>query len=177
MSAADRYGVMGRFADADALVAAARECRRDYRLLEAYAPFPVPGLTAALGRGGDRLWGWTLGGALFGGLSAFAIQYWTAVIDYPLDVGGRPHFSWPAFLPIIILLTLFWAGAGTTLGLLVLNRLPRLHHPLFAAPDFAAASRDGFFLVVRCDGPDFDTDAAGKRLAALGAEAVTEVPP
>lgn len=174
MSAAP-YGLMGRFADADQLVRAARACREDFPAVEAYSPFPVPGLARALALGPDGIRLWALAGALFGALSGFFIQYYSAVVDYPIDVGGRPLFSWPAFLPIVVLLTLFWGAAGTVLGMFVLDRLPRLHHPVFNVAQFADASRDGFFLVIRAEDPAFDAALVGERLRELGAEAVEEV--
>ncbi len=171
------YGLMGCFADADGLVEAARACREDFRAVEAYSPFPVPGLARALALGPDGVRLWALAGALFGALSGFFVQYYSAVVDYPLDVGGRPLFSWPAFLPIVVLLTLFWGAAGTVFGMFVLDRLPRLNHPVFNVPQFGRASRDGFFLVIRADDPAFDAARVRQRLRELGAESVEEVAP
>jgi hypothetical protein len=178
MSASDQdlYGLMARFADADGLLAAARVLRHDGRRLSAYTPFPVPGLADALGLAPDRLKWWALAGALLGGLSGIGIQWYSAVLNYPINVGGRPPFSLPAFLPITVTLTLFWGAAATTLGYFLGNRLPRLHHPVFAVPDFADASRDGFFLLIHAGGDDFDARGAGARLRQLGAESVQEVP-
>lgn len=171
------YGVMGRFADADALLEAARACRERHPGVEAYTPCPVAGLEEALGLRRDRVPAFALAGGLFGAVSGFLVQYYTAVLDYPIDVGGRPLLSWPAFLPITILLTLFWGAAGAVLGLLVLQRLPRLYHPVFNVPDFAEASRGGFFLVIPARGPDFDPAEAGEWMRSLGATTVEEVSP
>jgi hypothetical protein len=170
------YGLMARFPDADGLLAAVRDWPSDLGRPHAYTPFPLPGLDEALGLAPDRLGWWALAGGLFGGLSALGIQWYSAVIDYPINVGGRPPFSLPAFLPITVILTLFWAAAATALGYLIGNRLPRLSHPVFGAPGFADATRDGFFLLVRAGGESFNAEQAGARLAALGAESVQEVP-
>lgn len=169
------YGLMGRFPDAGRLVTAAGQCREDFPGLEAYSPFPMPELSRALALGPDRVSRWALAGAVFGAVSGFLVQYWTAVVDYPIDVGGRPLFSWPAFLPIVILLTLFWGSAATALGMFVLDRLPRLYHPVFNAPGFDEASRNGFFLVIRADEPAFDGVRIRARLRDLGAESVEEI--
>ncbi|MGD8616437.1 MAG: DUF3341 domain-containing protein [Gammaproteobacteria bacterium] len=172
------YGVMGRFADAGALLAAAHTCRSLYPRLEAYAPCPVPGLAQALGLGPDRVVPrFALAGALFGALSGFLIQSWTAVIDYPINVGGRPDFSWPAFLPITVILALLWGAVGAVLGLFLLERLPRLYHPVFNVPDFAEASRSAFYLVIRADAPGFEAQTCADRLRSLGATQIDEVAP
>ena len=171
------HGLMARFPDAGALLAAARGWPGGRDRLRAYSPFPVPGLDEALGLARDRLGWWALAGALFGGLSGLGIQWYSAVIDYPINVGGRPPFSLPAFLPIMVILTLFWGGAATALGFFVGSRLPRLYHPVFNVPDFDDASRDGCFLRVRAGGADFDIEWARARLQELGAESVEEVAP
>jgi hypothetical protein len=178
MSAQERdYGTLRRFASAAALLAAARDCRREFPHLEAYSPCPVPGLARVLDAGRERVPRYALAGALFGALSGFLIQYVTAVIDYPIDVGGRPAFSWPAFLPITVILTLLWGAVGAVFGLFVQLRLPRLYHPVFNVAEFAEASRDGYFLVIRADNPGYDPAHSVARLRALGATRVVEVTP
>lgn len=170
------YGVMGRFSDRERLLDAVRACRRDYPDLEVYSPFPVQGMPEALGLGPDRVSHWALAGGVFGASCGFAIQWYSAVIAYPIDVGGRPAFSWPAFLPITLLLTLFWGAFAAAAAMFLLNRLPRLHHPVFNVSDFSAASREGLFLVICANGFDLDATRARARLEALGAAPVWEVP-
>jgi hypothetical protein len=143
------YGVMGRFPSAAQLVEAARRSRAEFETVEAYSPFPIEGLREALRLGKDRVSLWALVGGLVGLLSGFLIQTYSAVVDYPINVGGRPPFSWPAFLPASVIVTLFWGAFGTVLGFFLLSRLPRLYHPVFNVPDFGAASRDGYFLLIR----------------------------
>jgi hypothetical protein len=157
----------------EALVA--RRCRADYDAVEAYSPFPIEGLPEALRLGKDRVSPWSLGGALFGLLSGFLIQTYSAVPDYPINVGGRPPFSWPAFLPASVILTLFWGAFGTLLAFFLLSRLPRLYHPVFNVPDFGAASGDGCFLLIRAHDPDFDPERARAWLREAGAERVEAV--
>jgi hypothetical protein len=171
------YGVLGRFPDASALLHAVQACRAEFPRLEAYSPCPVPGLSQALGLAPDRTPRFALAGALFGLLSGFLIQYYTGVIDYPVNVGGRPDFSWPAFLPITVILTLLWGAVGAVFGLFRLVRLPRLYHPVFNVPSFADASRDGYFLVICATSPDFDAQCGTARLQSLGATGVVEVNP
>ena len=169
------YGVMGRFPDADRLVEAARRSRVEFKTVEAYSPFPIEGLPEALRLGKDRVSPWALAGGLFGLLSGFLIQTWSAVVDYPINVGGRPPFSWPAFLPASVILTLFWGAFGAVLGFFLLSRLPRLYHPVFNVPGFAAASRDGYFLVILADDPAFDPERARAWLRDAGAQPIEEV--
>lgn len=171
------YGVMGRFPDAAALLQAVQVCRGEFPRLEAYSPCPVNGLAEALGQARDRIPRFALAGALFGLLSGFLIQYYSGVIDYPINVGGRPDFSWPAFLPITVILTLLWGAVGAVFGLFLLLRLPRLYHPVFNVPEFAEASRNGYFLVIRAAAPGFDVQRSTARLHALGATGVVEVSP
>jgi len=172
---ANRYGLMARFGDAHRLIEATRRARREYVGLEAFSPFPMPELHRALDTGADRLGGWALGGGLVGALGSYLIQYYTAVIDYPMNVGGRPPFSWPAFLPVSVVLGLLCAAFGTLLGLFLSSRLPRLYHPVFNVDEFAAASRDGFFLLIRADDPAFDPQGTHAFLLELGAETIREV--
>jgi hypothetical protein len=171
------YGVLGRFPDAAALLHAVQVCRPEFPLLEAYSPCPVNGLAEALGPPRGRIPRFALAGALFGLLSGFLIQYYSGVIDYPINVGGRPDFSWPAFLPITVILTLLWGAVGAVSGLFLLVRLPRLYHPVFNVAEFAEASRNGYFLVIRAAAGGFDVQRSSDRLRSLGATGVVEVSP
>ncbi|MEO5968485.1 MAG: DUF3341 domain-containing protein, partial [Bdellovibrionia bacterium] len=99
----------------------------------------------------------TLLGGLTGGTLAFAMQWYSNVIDYPINVGGRPHFSWPAFIPVTFELTVLGAALSAAFGMLALNRLPKLWHPAFNSKAFARASRDRFFLCIQATDPLFDS--------------------
>lgn len=174
---AEPYGLLAEFDSAAALLGAVRRARAEgYGPLEAYAPFPVEGLSEALGeRRGIGVPLAVLLGGLAGAVGGYFIQYYSAVIDYPLNVGGRPLHSWQAFLPVTVELTLLGAALGGVLAMLWLNGLPRFHHPLFDAPAFARASRDRFFLCLRAHDPRYEPEPSRRWLETLGPLTVTEV--
>jgi hypothetical protein len=113
---------------------------------------------------------------LTGAIVQYGSQYWMNVVDYPLNVGGRPLHSWPAFIPASLIVAILWAGAATLIGLLLILRLPRLHHPVFAVPGFDRASEDRFFLHIMQDDPMFEAATVRAFLGALSPCAVREVP-
>jgi hypothetical protein len=171
------YGILAEFAQPDALVQASRQTREaGYRRFDAFSPMPVDGLAEAIGFTRTRMPLVVLIGAILGGLAGYALQYWVATIAYPLNVGGRPLNSWPAFVPVTFETTVLVAALFGVLGMLALNRLPRPHHPLFAVPAFARASRDGFFLCIEAHDPLFETDKTREFLQRLGAIEVFDVP-
>ena len=148
------YGLMAEFDNPSALVAAAREAHAaGYRRMDAYTPFPVEELNEALGLGHTGVAALVLIGGITGALVGYLMQYYIAVIDYPLNIGGRPLHSWPAFVPVTFELTILCAGLFAVLGMLALNGLPMPHHPVFNAPRFALASRDRFFLCIEAADP------------------------
>lgn len=177
MTAANTYGWMAQFESAETLRGAALQLRHaGYTRLEAYSPFAVDGLAEALGPVRSRLPLLVLLGGLLGGLGILALQYYSAVIDYPIDVGGRPAASWPAFIPVALEMTILCAVLAGVIGLLVENGLPRLYHPVFNVARFAQASRDGFFLVIRADDPQYQGDNARQALIDLAPLSIDEVP-
>ncbi|MEO8809654.1 MAG: DUF3341 domain-containing protein [Rhodanobacter sp.] len=178
MSDTRLYGLLAEFADPGQLRAAALRARHQahYTRLDAYSPFPVDGLAEALDKPRVHVPLWTLIGAIFGGGSTFLLEWYSAVIDYPINVGGRPTFSWPAFIPASLEMTILWAAVFGVAAMLLGNGLPRLHHPLFAMPAFDRASNDRFFLLVRAEDPRFDLRACREFLAALDPLSISEVP-
>ena len=173
----DIYGILAEYDDASVLVRAARQAREaGYRRLDAYTPYPVHGLAAAIGFRRTYLSMVVLCGGIAGCLIGFAMQYWITVIDYPLNVGGRPLNSWPAFMPVTFELTILVAAFAAVLGMLGLNGLPRPHQPLFAMPNFRRASRDGFFLCIEARDEKFEAAAVRRFLADTGAKEVSDVP-
>jgi Protein of unknown function (DUF3341) len=169
-------GWLACFEDAGALLLAVRELRgMGYTQLEAYTPYPVEGLADALGPRRDRIPLLVLLGGLFGGLGTLWLEYYASVIDYPIDVGGRPDASWPAFVPAALEMTILFAALSGIAGMLFGNGLPRLNHPLFDVPRFDAASRDGFFLWLRADDPRFGAGQAHADLERLAPLAIDEV--
>jgi ActD protein len=172
-----RYGWLAEFDTAQALVAAAKASRAaGYRRVEAYAPFPVEELVEALGSYKDRVPLITLIGGILGGAGGYFMQWYSAVIAYPLNLGGRPYHSWPSFIPVTFELTILGAALFAVLGMLVLNGLPKLYHPLFNVPEFELASRNRFFLCLRSDDRTYERDRTRRFLESLNPRALTEVP-
>lgn len=171
------YGCLAQFASVPALLAAVKQLRMDgYTRLEAYTPFAVDGLAEALGLERNRIPLLMLCGGLMGGLGTLALQYYAAVIDYPVDVGGRPDASWPAFMPAALEMTILFAALAGIIGMLVGNGLPRLNHPLFGSERFEAASRDGLFVLLRADDPRYEVDRVLHDLGRLDPLHVEQVP-
>ena len=179
MSASPLHGLLAEFVGADALASAVARARAEqYTSIEAYSPFPIEGLAEMLGPADTRvrIAQWMLLGAILGGAGTFGLEWYSAVIDYPIIVGGRPANSWQAFLPAAIEMTVLWAVLFGVAAMLLGNGLPRLHHPLFAVPAFERASSDRFFLLVRGDDARFDSERTRAFLDTLSPVAVSEVP-
>ncbi|HEX7636312.1 MAG TPA: DUF3341 domain-containing protein [Noviherbaspirillum sp.] len=171
------YGLIAEFRTGDALLQAARRAREDgYRDLEAYAPYPVEGLAEAVGFKGSRMPLMTLLGGIAGGLGGYFLQWYSAAIDYPINVGGRPLHSWPSFIPPTFELTILGAALAAVFGMLAANGLPRLRHPVFNAPDFEQATRNRFFLCLPARDPRFDERRSKTFLQALQPLSVAEAP-
>jgi Alternative complex III, ActD subunit len=172
----DLYGLMAEFASPEALLVAAQRARAaGYRDVEAYTPYPIEEIGEALGHHRSRLPLIVLIGGLLGAVGGFALQYWTAVIAYPLNIGGRPLNSWPAFIVPTFECTILAAALAAVLGMFILNGLPMPYHPVFNVPRFALASRDRYFLVVKRLDPRFDRVATRAFLDGLGPAEVSEV--
>ncbi|HEY3172783.1 MAG TPA: DUF3341 domain-containing protein [Thermoanaerobaculia bacterium] len=170
------YGLLAEFERPEELVAAARRAREaGYRKLDAYTPFPIHGLSDALGFRGTKLPLVVLVGGLLGCATALGMQWFSATIHYPLNVGGRPLASWPSFIPITFELTVLFASVFAVLGMLGMNGLPMPYHPVFNAPRFAFASRDRFFLCIEARDPMFEKGGTREFLSGLGAREVVEV--
>jgi hypothetical protein len=170
------YGLMAEFEHAPALVDAARRAHREgYRRMDAYSPVPIEELHDAMHMHDERLPKMVLIGGILGGLGGYALQYYTMVISYPINVGGRPLHSWPAFIPVTFEMTILAASITAVLGMLALNGLPQPFHPVFNVPRFALASRNRFFLCIEARDPKFDLHATRKFMESLGAREVTTV--
>ena len=175
--ASDIYGLLAEYPGPDELVRAARRAHEaGYRRVEAYSPMPIEGLAEALGFRKTAMPMVILIGGLFGAGAGYLLQYWVSVIAYPLNIGGRPFHSWPAFIPVTFELTILCASLAGVLGMLALNGLPRPHHPLFGVESFARASRDGFFLCIQSTDEKFSADETRKLLEDAGAVEVIDVP-
>lgn len=171
------FGVMGQFDDVTALLRAARHVRKSgYTRTDAYTPYPVHGLDDELGVRKTILPKLVLGAGIVGAFAGFGMQYFAAVIHYPLNIGGKPLNSWPAFIPITFEVTILFAALTAVVGMLVLNGLPQPYHPVFHAKNFERASEDLYFLCIESDDPKFDAVEARKVLTAAGAMEVSDVP-
>lgn len=170
------FGLMAEFNDPDVLVEKTRQAREaGYEKMDTYSPFPIHGLSEALGIKRNWVPYVVLFGALLGGIGGFMLQYWTAAIDYPINIGGRPLNSWPAFMVITFESAVLLAGVIGIVGMLALNKLPLPYHPVFSVPRFQLASQDRFFLCIFEYDPQFDMEKTRKFLESLGPEGVYEV--
>src|SRR5690349_12588201 len=137
---------MAEFAGAEPLLAAARKARdAGYPRIEAYSPFPVEGLAEVTGFQRNWIPAIVLAGGLAGGTGGYFMQWYSAVLSYPINSGGKPLHSWPEFIPVTFEMTVLGAALAGFVGMLVLNGLPSLRHPVFNVPQFDLASRNRFF--------------------------------
>jgi Ni/Fe-hydrogenase subunit HybB-like protein len=170
------YGLIAEFENPEDLLDKARRTyQAGYRKISAYSPFPIEGLSDAIGLRRTRLPLLVFLGGIAGALGAFFLQYYTAVIDYPWNIGGRPFNSWPSFIIITFELTILVSAGVAVVGMLLLNRLPMPYHPVFNAPRFRLASQDKFFLCIKTSDPKFDVADTQQFLESLGPAEVVAV--
>ena len=170
------YGIMAEFAEPEQLLDAARAAyKAGYRRMDAYSPYAVEGVAEAIGFHKTKVPLIVLLGGICGALTAYGMEWYSATIDYPLNVGGRPLHSWPAFIPIAFELTVLFAAIAGTLGMIFLNGLPRPYHPVFNAPDFKLASQTRFFLCIEAQDHVFKAEEVRDFLLSLGPEKIMEV--
>src|ERR1051325_942673 len=150
----DLYGLMAEFETAEELLHAAQQAHQaGYREMDAYSPFEVEGLAEALGARPSRISYVVLAGGLLGGLGGYGMQLYDSLIRFPFSVGGKPLHSWPSFIPVTFELTILGAALFGLLGMIILNGLPELYHPVFNVPAFGRASLDRFFLAIETKDP------------------------
>ena len=170
------YGLLAEFPSAEELLEAARQTSEaGYRKVDAYSPFPIDGLSEAIGFPRTKLPIIVFCGGIIGCCGGFFLQWWPNVIGYPQNIGGKPWDSWPAFIPITFELTILCAALSATFGMLVLNGLPSPYHPVFNVERFAQVTKDRFFLLIESNDPKFDPQQTRQFLAELHAREVTEV--
>jgi hypothetical protein len=169
--------MLAEFDSATALVAAAHHTHEaGYQKIDAYSPFPVEGLAEAIGFHKNNVPLVVLIGGLIGGLSGYAMQYWISAIAYPINVGGKPYHSWPAFIVVTFEMTILFAVLAAVFGMLALNGLPMPYHPVFNVPRFAFATKDRFFLIVFSSDPQYDGVRTRQFLEGLSPKSISEVP-
>lgn len=168
------FGLLAEFkTPADILEAANRVRIEGFRQFDVHTPFPVHGLDAAMGAPASKVPWIVLAGGLTGGSCGLLLQWFCAAVDYPLIIGGKPFFSYQAFVPITFELTILLASFGAVFGMLALNKLPMFYHPVFRAPSFKRATDDRFFLSIECRDPKFDAARTRQFLEAIGGENIT----
>ena len=171
------YGLMAEFDTAQALLDAAHNVHRaGYTKADAYSPFPIHGLAEALGFHERSVAKIVLGAGITGALAGWGLEYWTTVIAYPMNIGGRPDYSWVSFIPPAFETTILFAAFSAAIGMLALNGLPQPYHPVFNVERFAAlASSEKFFLVIEAADPKFDANTTQQFLQGLNSTRVVTV--
>jgi len=170
------YGLMAEFDSAQAIVdASTRAVAAGYTKLEAYTPFPIEELNDIIHKKRTILPKMVLTAAFTGMGTGFALQYWASVIEYPLNIGGRPLATWPAFVVPSYELTILFSALTAAIGMIALNGLPQPYHPVFNVDRFTTASSDKFFLVIEAEDAHFGKDQTGQFLQSLGAKGVYDV--
>lgn len=172
------YGLVAEFPSVEELMKAAEKVRDSgYKKTDAYSPFPVEGLIEALGKPHSKIATLMLLGGIVGLVSAFGLMFYTGVIDYPQNIGGRPLFSWPMYFPIMFELTVLLCAFTGVGAMIALNGLPQHYHPLFNVAEFARASRDSYFIAIEATDPKFDLSQTKAFLHSLNPRGVHEVQP
>lgn len=171
------YGLLAEFETSEQLIAAARQVHDEgFECVDAFTPFPIEELSDAIGFRKTKVPLIVLIGGVVGGALGYLLQWWINVRAYPINIGGKPHHSWPAFIPATFETTILLAALSAVLGMLALNGLPRPHHPLFEIEEFARASQDSYFLCVEASDTQFDESRVRTLLQSLQAKEVWDVP-
>ena len=162
-------GVLARFANPAELIEAARKVRdAGYQKFDCHSPFPIHGMDDAMGLKPSRL-GYIVGGmTLTGATVGMLFQYWIAAVEYPLVISGKPFFSWQAFVIVTFALFVLFGAFGAVLGMFHLNKLPRLHHPVFYSDKFAKVTDDAFYVSIEADDEQFDDEKTQEFLSSIG---------
>jgi hypothetical protein len=171
------FGLIAEFTTEEQMLDAAARIRdAGYEKTDGYSPFPVHGLDEALGIPKNRVPLFVLLGGIIGGVGGFGMQAFANVYQYPLNIGGKPYFSWPAFIPITFEMTILFASLVGVVAMILMNGLPMHHHPLFNVREFERASRESFFLGIETRDPQFDEQKTRQFLEGLKPVKVYEVP-
>src|SRR5947207_15287813 len=170
------YGLLAEYDTVPGLIEAAERAHElGYRRMDTYSPFPIEPAAEAIGFHKNRVALAVLVGGLLGGIGGYSLEYWVSVLAYPINVGGKPWHSWPAFIPVTFECTVLGASLAAFIGMLAMNGLPQPYHPVFNVPAFGRASRDRFFLCIESTDPKFDRYATESFLKDLHPLGVSEV--
>ncbi|HLJ86478.1 MAG TPA: DUF3341 domain-containing protein [Candidatus Angelobacter sp.] len=171
------YGLMAEFESPTELVHAAKAAyEAGYRKMDTYSPYPIEEAAEAIGSHHNRVALVVLIGAMLGMIGGYSMEFWISAVNYPLNVGGKPYHSWPAFIPVTFECAILGAGLAAVFGMLALNGLPQPYHPVFNSPNFIRASRDRFFLCIESQDPQFRLSETKGFLEGFHPVEVTEVP-
>jgi len=170
------YGILAEFKNPKALIDAARSVNQSgFTKFDTYSPFPIHGMDKAMSLKKSKL-GWIVfGHALLGFSGAIAMMYFMSVIDYPINISGKPFFNAPAWVPITFELTVLLSSFGAVFGMFFLNGLPRLHNPLFNVERFKKTTDDGFFVCIEAEDQQFEETKVRQLLEEAGATHIEEV--
>jgi hypothetical protein len=162
------YGLLAEFDSAQDLLDAAHKVQKaGFTKTDAFSPFPIHGLAEAIGFREHLVPKFVLAGGIAGALAGYGLEYWSSVLEYPLNIGGRPFHSWVSFIPPAFETTILFAAFTAALSMIALNGLPQPYHPVFNAARFERASQDAFFLVIEASDPRFDLNATRDFLIGL----------
>ena len=171
------YGLLAEFDSVDTVISAAHRVREaGYRKIDAYSPFPLEELSEAIGFEKNGVALVCLVGGLLGCTGAYVLQWWINTISYPVNIGGRAFHSWPSFIIVTFEMTILFSGLSAVFGMLALNGLPMPYHPVFNVPQFDAASRDRFFIIIFSSDKNYDSVHTRTFLEGLNPLSVSEVP-
>ncbi len=165
------HAIAAEMPNAKALLHAARTIRdAGVRHWDVYSPYPIIGMDEAMGLPASPVGRLAFFGGLAGFLGATSVQFATTTYLYPLDAGGMPNgiLALPAFFPIIFETTILAAALTTMAGMVLLSRLPRLHHPLFDWSRFRGVTADKFIVVLETCDPNYSEQALRELLASCG---------
>lgn len=164
------YGILAEFSSAHDIYEACKKVRdAGYKNWDACTPFAVHGLDKAMGLPKSKLPWMVLAAGLSGGILSTLFVVWVSLIDYPLNIGGKPMLSIPAFIPVIYEVTILFSALTAVFGMFFLNRLPTLYHPLFGSKSFERVTDDKFFIVIETQDPQFELVKTRKLLEESGA--------
>ena len=174
---AETFGVMAEFLDAEELLAAVKGARQaGYTRLDAYSPYPIEAVSEeVMNHKKSKVGPLVLIGGLTGAFTGFALQFLTMKFGYPMNIGGRPLNSWPAFIPVSFEMTILFASFAAVFGMFILNGLPRPNHPVFSVDRFERASVDRCFLLIESRDPKFDAQEARSFLEGQNPQEVMDV--